>query len=243
MLKVMKSKGYDTATGLARRLQRLLAEHYHGDMQSLAKAMGADVSSVSRYVRGEREPRLHKLQTLAQSLGISTEQLLGRHSPAADAPPLRAALPVFREPPPVSPVLERTGAVGERYLAPSLVRPSRYFIELREFLLPNVLPGDFLLIESDPRAFRPRMRHPDLVVILSPISPAPMLASVAWNPEREQYTRFFTYKVQGRSRSLSDTRRAWLDDHGLGFTYEPVEHEFGSAERIMGQVLRCERDF
>ncbi|MET4696082.1 helix-turn-helix domain-containing protein [Endozoicomonas lisbonensis] len=64
---------------------RVIIRQRNWDDQDLAEEVGVDKSTVSRWLSGEQEPKnLTELVNLADRLGITTDELLGR-KPTIDA--------------------------------------------------------------------------------------------------------------------------------------------------------------
>ena len=63
--------------GLGERIRALLSKQRMTQRQ-LAEKVGATESAVSKYLKGEREPRAEVLAKIATALGTTSEYLLGR---------------------------------------------------------------------------------------------------------------------------------------------------------------------
>ena len=63
--------------GLGERIRALLSKQRMTQRQ-LAEKVGATESAVSKYLKGEREPRAEVLANIATALGTTSEYLLGR---------------------------------------------------------------------------------------------------------------------------------------------------------------------
>ncbi|EQD30061.1 Helix-turn-helix type 3 domain protein, partial [mine drainage metagenome] len=70
---------------LGEKLKRA-REAAHLNQESVAQALGTSRTLISKWERGEQEPRLHALQRLAGLYGVGLEGLVGANTPLSADP-------------------------------------------------------------------------------------------------------------------------------------------------------------
>lgn len=240
----MNRKNKQESAGIRDRLKRVLLDFFRGDRSRMTAAMGADLSSLHRYLTGERTPRTAKLRSLADQTGYSIQWLLGG---PADTPfgvkAASAMLPIFRglltcQPADADPVLR----VGMRPTIAERARDTRYYFQVRTAALPASSAGDLLLIDNDPNAIAQWRPQREPAVIAHDGRPSLVLIEGVSEFEHDDERALQITEYSAKSRPIGDYRAARRDE--LGFLdFEARTRLFDDrSDRVVGRVLVLERD-